>query len=345
MIWEKDKGAAPILVLRLSALGDVAMTIPAIYSVARAWPQRHFVVVTSAFCARLFIGRPENVEVIGLSKEESKGLMGTWRLLRRLMKMDVCAVADLHNVLRSWVIDAAFRLCGKPVAMLDKMRGERRDILAHRKPTCRPVVMRYFDVFARLGLPAEPQFDSVFAELPPLPAGLPSKQGHWIGIAPFARYRNKMCATDELRQFARKPAVKDLGEKGQSVDSQNVEVFLFGARGKEAETLAAWAEGNPHIHVVAGTLPIEEELALMAHLDVMMSMDSANMHLASLVGTRVISFWGSTTPACGFLGWNQKQEDAVCRGLDCQPCTIAGSEHCPLKTYACLQLSTRPSAN
>ncbi|MCR5819847.1 MAG: glycosyltransferase family 9 protein [Bacteroidaceae bacterium] len=321
----KDSCGGSILVIRLSALGDVAMTIPSIYSVARTYPQQNFKVVTSAFCARLFIGKPENVEVIGLTKEESKGVAGTWRLLRRLTGMDVRAVADLHNVLRSWVLDMTFRLRGRKVVMMNKMRGERRDILAHRCSTSRPVVMRYFDVFARLGLPARQQFESLFAVQPPLPAIAPPKQGRWVGIAPFARYRNKMCATENLRDYARRIA------------HEGADVFLFGARGKEAELLSGWADGCSHIHVVAGALQIEEELALMSYLDVMLTMDSANMHLASLVGTRVISFWGSTTPACGFLGWNQKEEDAVCLGLDCQPCTIAGSEYCRLKTFACLK--------
>ena len=50
-----------ILVIRLSALGDVAMTIPAIYSVARTYPQHRFYVLTMAFCAKLFIHVPENI--------------------------------------------------------------------------------------------------------------------------------------------------------------------------------------------------------------------------------------------------------------------------------------------
>ena len=43
------------------------------------------------------------------------------------------------------------------------------------------------------------------------------------------------------------------------------------------------------------------ELNLMSHLDVMLSMDSANMHLASLVNIPVVSVWGATHPYAGFM--------------------------------------------
>lgn len=40
-----------------------------------------------------------------------------------------------------------------------------------------------------------------------------------------------------------------------------------------------------------GKLNMRTELNLMSHLDVMLSMDSANMHLASLVNIPVVSIW------------------------------------------------------
>lgn len=320
-----------ILVLRLSALGDVAMTIPAVYSVARAYPQHRFVVATSAFTARLFINPPVNVEVIGLSKEESRGAMGTIRMIGRLRKLSVDAVADLHNVMRSWLVSTYFRLQGKTVAMLDKHRTERRAILRNHAEAAVPFVQRYFDVFARLGLKATPQFTSLFpASLPPLPDNLPAKATEeWIGIAPFARYRSKTYDHEQMQKVVTMLAAMPRGR-----------IFLFGARGAEEKLLQEWAEKRPNVFVVAGRLQLEEELALMAHLDVMISMDSANMHLASIVGTRVISIWGGTTPSCGFLGYFQRREDALMAGLPCQPCSIAGSDRCPLGHFRCTQSIT-----
>lgn len=311
-----------VLVYRLSALGDVAMTIPAIYSCARAYHDTIFHVVTTSFCAQLFANTPKNIVLHPVEKP-----IGTWHLLKTLNKMEVDAIADLHNVLRSWIVDAMFLLKGKRVKMLAKYRGERHAILKKGKSTKRPFTLRYFDVFEQLGLPCEPRFTSLYETLPPLPVEFVKGDEQWIGIAPYARYENKTYPLEQMQQV-----VQLLTER------EDTRVFLFGSRGEQADTLQQWEKLSPRIHSVAGHFPLQQELALIAHLDVMLSMDSANHHIASLVGTRVVSVWGSTTPDCGFMGWQQKPEDVVCLHLSCQPCTIGGSKHCYSETLDCLKL-------
>lgn len=310
-----------VLVYRLSALGDVAMTIPAIYSCARRWNEVTFHVVTAAFCSQLFVNAPANVVLHPVEKT-----VGTWRLLRDLSKMDIDAVADIHNVLRSWIVDALFLLKGKRVKMLAKNRDERHVILKEGKDTKRPFTLRYFDVFEQLGLSCTSCFSSLFETLPPLPIDIIKGDEQWIGIAPYARYENKTYPLEQMHEV-----VQSL------VENPHNHIFLFGSKGEQAETLKQWQKLSSRVHSVAGCFPLQQELALMAHLDVMISMDSANQHMASLVGTRVVSIWGSTTPACGFMGWQQKKEDAVCLHLPCQPCAIGGSSHCRLNTLDCLK--------
>ena len=317
-----------ILIIRLSALGDVAMTIPALYSVAKAFPQHRFFVLTTSFCARLFLHRPENIIMLTVEPREVLGFLGTVRLLCKLAEFHFSAVADLHNVLRSWIIDWVLFAGGAKVAMLDKNRMQRREILSHRQVSSRPFVLRYMDVFARLGLSTEMTFTSLFPEdLPPFPAQGISAKGtqHWVGIAPFSRYQTKIYPLALMKKV-----VQQLSHRADTV------LFLFGARGAEAEELEKWTIGYPNVISVAGNMTLEEELALMAHLDVMLTMDSANMHLASLVDTRVVSIWGSTTPACGFMGFGQKGEDALVAGLPCQPCSIAGCKRCHRGNNACM---------
>lgn len=135
-----------ILVVRFSALGDVAMTIPAIYNVANAYPQHTFHMLTSSFYTQLFINSPKNVIIHSV---EDKRIGNILKLLRTL-HIDI--VADLHNVLLSWLIDAHYLLRGKRIAMLDKRRTERFAITHRHKATWRPFTLRYLDVFARLGL-------------------------------------------------------------------------------------------------------------------------------------------------------------------------------------------------
>ena len=75
----------------------------------------------------------------------------------------------------------------------------------------------------------------------------------------------------------------------------------------------------------------------MSHLDVMVSMDSANLHLASLVNTSVVSIWGSTHPFAGFMGWNQSHDSVVEVDLPCRPCSIYGNKPCLRGDWACMQ--------
>ena len=74
----------------------------------------------------------------------------------------------------------------------------------------------------------------------------------------------------------------------------------------------------------------------MSHLDAMVSMDSANMHMASLVNCPVVSIWGATHPYAGFVGWGQKEENFVQLDMPCRPCSIYGSKPCLRGDYACL---------
>ena len=83
---------------------------------------------------------------------------------------------------------------------------------------------------------------------------------------------------------------------------------------------------------------IRADLEKIKKLDVMISMDSANMHLASLVGVRVVSIWGATHPFAGFLGWGQKMEDCVQRDLPCRPCSIYGKKPCLRGDMACMDI-------
>ena len=88
---------------------------------------------------------------------------------------------------------------------------------------------------------------------------------------------------------------------------------------------------------MAGKLSLKEELLKIAGLEIMISMDSANMHLASLVGTRCISVWGATHPYAGFLGYGQHEDDVIqVKDLTCRPCSVFGDKKCYRGDWACL---------
>lgn len=312
-----------LLIIRLSALGDVAMTVPVIYSLARTYPDLTITVLTRKFFSRLFINAPDNIHfIIADTAGIHAGVKGLMRLTRELMHLNVDMVADLHDSLRSQIIGMAFKSCGKPVATVDKDRKNRKKLTkrGNRPPVQqKPYIDRYVDVFQRLGFNIRLDFKSLFNA---------SKSPEAIGIAPFARYSTKTYPPELMEQVAAYFAKKGLT------------VYLFGSKGEEADILQSWENRYAGCKAMPGKLNIEDEIRLMATLQVMITMDSANMHLASLAGTTVISIWGSTTPHCGFMGYGQSSTNAVTLGLPCQPCSIAGKPECPEGHFECMRRIT-----
>ena len=137
---KSDAPTRNVLVMRFSALGDVAMTIPVLYPVCRANPDTRFIMLTKKWPASMFHDRPDNLMVVGVDvNTEYKGVMGLMRLamqLRREYLID--AVADLHNVLRSRVLGMCMRLHGVPVVHLDKQRARRKALVARLRSRSRP---------------------------------------------------------------------------------------------------------------------------------------------------------------------------------------------------------------
>lgn len=318
-----------ILVLRFSALGDVAMTLPVIYSVAETYPDETVYVATRAFFARMFVNPPANVKVIpfDLKAPEYKGLKGTLRIARELAGLKPDYVADLHNMARTLIISAWLRMCGAKVAIVDKSRASRSKVM-QGGPEQRQYIDRYFDVFRKLGFPASVRFRSIYEGFQPaLPGGMTVRHPA-VGIAPFARYATKTYPPEKMLAVAR------------MLSGRGINVYLFGGRGEEASQLENWqAEatvGKGSIVSVAGKYPLTDELAIMHSLDLMVSMDSANQHLAALTGIPVITLWGSTTPACGFMPFGQPRDNSLCLALPCQPCNIAGSPRCAKGHFDCM---------
>lgn len=327
---------AKILVVRFSAIGDVAMTVPVISSLATQYPQHEIVVLSQQFLQPLFERMPANVSFWGVKLSDCKGPSGMNRLYEQLRQMKFDYVADLHDVLRSKYLRLRFMLSGTPVKRIRKGRaGKRKLVRRYFKKLApqRTSFERYVDVFSGLGLPVSPHFNSIYGkEKGPLNdkikhvAGAKEEGVKWIGIAPFAKHKGKIYPLDQQEQviahFAERPEYK---------------VFLFGGGKKEVEVFNEWTRKYPNLISLAGQLNLSEELALISNLDVMLSMDSANMHFASMVNTPVVSVWGATHPYAGFMGWQQPLSNAVQTELNCRPCSVFGQKECWRGDYECLQ--------
>ena len=327
-----------VLAARFSALGDVAMTIPVLYSVCACYPDVRFTMVTRSSMTPIFINRPDNLQVVGIDLERYKGVTGLWRLfseLRRQYRFD--GFVDLHDVLRTRLLRIFCHLHRIPVAVINKGRKGKRALTRGANKILLPLVSsraRYRQAFHAIGLPVESRFEGLYSHLgekadaSDFAAITPPKRSgeHWIGIAPFAKHNGKIYPLELMEKV-----IKEI-----TSDPRN-RIFLFGAGGYERGILAEWEEQYPGaISLASQRYGFPAELALMSWLDVMVSMDSANMHLASLVATPVVSIWGATHPYCGFKGWRQGESDIIQLPMTCRPCSVFGNKPCFRGDYYCL---------
>lgn len=118
----------------------------------------------------------------------------------------------------------------------------------------------------------------------------------------------------------------------------SVRLFLFGAGEKEREQIGQWCAGHGNVvNMAAFKSGFATELPLMSHLDLMLSMDSANMHLAAIAGAPTLSIWGATHPFAGFTAWRQPKESMLGAEMECRPCSVFGDRPCRYGDYRCLR--------
>lgn len=327
-----------VLVFRFSALGDVAMTIPVVKQLLDQHPEVHLHYVSNKAFAPLFNGIDRLHFYPADLKGKHKGVAGLFRLFRELKhaaKPD--ALADLHQVVRTKLLRLFFGFSGGNIAMsvLDKGREEKAALTRKkykRKEQLPAMTSRYAEVFSHLGLHihSDPHYISFHPSVPDEQLQILKEKGlKLIGIAPFAKHAEKMYPQDKM-----KAVISSL-----AADPQN-RVFLFGGGPAETATLQAWENEIAGVHSLAGKLAMDAELKAIAALHVMVSMDSANMHLASLAGVPVVSIWGATHPLAGFYGWGQDPENAVQAELFCRPCSVFGNKPCYRGNRECLGLIT-----
>jgi ADP-heptose:LPS heptosyltransferase len=325
-----------LLVIRTSAMGDVALTTPVLKGMREQYPEVDLLFLTrSAF-------KPFFSSINGLNlfipdlKNRHRGFPGLIRLFNDIKRQsEIDYVIDLHDVLRSKILRFLFRLHGVPSSVVDKGRSERRSLITGKKKTrLKHSVERYCDVFDKAGFPLIPSKDRCIVPSPGVKLKAEfineMKYGLNIGVAPYAKHKLKMWpVTNMVRLTAL------ISEK------HKCRFWLFGGV-EDSDNLSALQSEIPGSTNLAGKISLDEELVFMSRLDFMISMDSSNMHMAALVGTKVISIWGGTDPLAGFSAWMQPDDFSIripVEDLTCRPCTIYGKGK-TRNDFACMKLLT-----
>lgn len=323
-----------ILVIRFSALGDVAMTLPVVKSFLEQYPEKELLVLSDKKLADLFHGI-DRLEFFGAELNGAhKGIPGIIKLFNTLRKQYTFhAVADLHGVLRSHLLRFLFILTGKKTAVIDKGRIDKYALTRREHKIFRPLshaTDRYIDVFFRLGI----KIDGIKEKINHLSSEntlaikstLITKKK--IGFAPFAKHNAKMYSLDSFKEIIK------------YFDDGCYELYFFSGKGAEERIIAVWRKEFRNVVEPLERTSLKSELEIMKGLDLMLTMDSANMHLASLAKIPVVSIWGATHPYAGFYGYNQNPLNAVQVTLSCRPCSVFGNKQCWRGDHACMTAIT-----
>ena len=293
------------LILRFSSMGDVVMTIPILRCLEKKYPNEKFIFVTRKKFSPFF-GEFKNITFFEADfKKRHKGVFGLLRLFRDLRKTNPTKIADLHSVLRTRLLKTLFQLSFYKVVSVDKKRSERKALTRKKNKIFKPLISVHFnyqEVFNKLGFDIDLSKDHSFPPSKNLNLNtekIELTNRGLVGIAPFARYSTKMYPLD-------------LMQKVVGFLDQKYSVFLFGFGKFEMDIIEKWSKAFKNVYSSSSLGGFENEIALISNLDLMISMDSANGHIASIYNVPVITIWGLTHPYTGFSTFNSSPENQIC---------------------------------
>lgn len=296
-------GGDHLLLIRFSAMGDVAMLAPVVRIATQMHPHLNITILTRGYFAPVFKGIPRVTVYPSDLKGRHKGITGLYKLSREIINLGITAVGDMHNVLRSNIIKILLLNSGIKFRQIDKGRAEKKALIASKNKVFRPLkstLQRYADVMRDLGYPVDLRkavFSGKYDLSPKIEKVTGKKDLTWIGVAPFAAHKGKEYPLDLMTEV-----LKALSRQDQH------RIFLFGGGAEEAKKLDTLSAGCDKITSLAGKLKFEEELHVISNLDLMISMDSGNAHLAAMYGIKVLTIWGVTHPFAGFGAINQPED-------------------------------------
>ena len=293
-----------ILVIRLSAMGDVAISVPVLSAFNEQYPDVKITILTKPLFAPMF-AHLVNCKVFPIDlKGKHKGLLGLYKLYKELKAEKIDFVADLHNVLRSNVLKLLFRGSKIPFYQINKGRKEKKELTREKNKIFKQLKTsyeRYAEVFGKLGFPIS------LEKLYLAPRRLASNEvknllseNKNIGIAPFASHIAKEYPFIKLKEVIFK----------LSECYPESKIFIFG-EGNHEKSIVEQVSQLKNVENMVGKLSFSEELELISNLDVMLAMDSGNAHLSAMFGVATITLWGVTHPFAGFYPYGQPIENAL----------------------------------
>ncbi len=321
-----------ILVIQTAFIGDAILTLPIVQIIKKKYSNASIDVVAIPRTAGVFANHPAISEIIVYDKRgKDKGAAGLFRIKNQIGKKNYDIIIVPHRSLRSALL--AWLIKPKISVGFNRSAGKWLFKEIVRYDSTMHEIDRNISLLKPLGLTESER------ELPQLYPSLEDKatvdrlliecklssKHKYVTIAPGTIWNTKRWPTERFAVVCRK------------LINQNVPVILIG--GKEDKLLCEEIIGIVQSKIIfntAGRLTLLQSAEIIRRGRVLVTNDSAPMHIGVSVGTPVVAIFGATAPEFGFAPVGKNDIIVEIKGLKCRPCAIHGGKKCPIKTFECM---------
>ena len=305
------------LVIQTAFLGDVVLTTPLLELLANEHGPVDVLVTPAA--ASVLEGHPAVREVVAYDKRgRDAGVRGWFRMARALREREYERVYVPHRSVRSAALALATD-SGVRIGFADA-----------------PAAWTYS---ARIEPQGQHEIERIASLAGPGPVPRPSlglreterrAAVEWLEAAGVRREFTAL-APGSVWATKRWPYYADLAARIPG------SIVVVGGPEDRGAAEAIVARDPARIRSAAGELPLRVSAALIERAGVLVTNDSAPLHIAGAVGTRVVAIFGPTVPAFGFGPLGTNDRIAEVHGLTCRPCSKHGPMVCPLLHHRCMR--------
>jgi heptosyltransferase-2 len=321
-----------ILIIQTAFIGDVILTLPIVKVLKENYQNCKIDFLCIPQTSNLLENNPNIIDVIVYDKKGTdKGVRNLFKIIKTVRRGNYDLILTPHRSFRSAIV-SFFSNCKKTVSF-DKssvsfLYTNRVEYIERSHE-----IIRNLKLLEQLGIneteiikpdlyPNEKDkcvVDDFFKKF-----GI-TKEDKFITIAPGSAWFTK--------RFPKEKFIRLL----DYLDENEMKILLIG--GKDDYELCERilnSSVNKNVCNLSGELSLLQSAELIKRARLLITNDSAALHIANSVDTNVIAIFGATVPAFGFYPYGRNDVVFEINGLYCRPCAIHGGNKCSIKTFDCM---------
>lgn len=333
------KNLERIIVIQTAFLGDIVLTTSFLQALRKCAPQAKILFVTTKIGAEVLTPNSWNIDILVYDKRNSEsGLRGFQKKVRELRRWKPDMVFCLHRSFRSVLLakfSGAHTVLGFREAsgqFLFQEAISRKEYIFEAEKNL-ALLKRIFPVAANESLfPKLAVSEQDLFEAKKLLESLAGKK--FAVYSPSSVWATKRWPAERFGEVAAKIEA-EFGLAPIFIGGNTEDDLLCSAAAEaawssvSASKLGLNLTGKTHLGILK---------AILGQAEIVLCNDSAPLHIAIAMNTKVVAVFGPTTKALGFfpLAPEGKSVVAEVENLSCRPCGLHGHHKCPQKHFRCM---------